>query len=451
MAEMDITGTSDPFANIRNLGVDQPTIATPEQNDRVRRIMEALSQGQRPSDVGIPYASDLGTTPPPAGSTSTDPLESPLDKAMKRDPQGTVKALQAAYGSLKGIPQKEQDRIMSNYLDPKLETLMVQHTPGEHPASTTSVNPVHGQTEPGSFGMIPQIQPVPEPSPQDAERHAKIMEILTKRNYTKAGAEAMANSAVPSVRQWNLYQDQLKKNQEKVAQVMASPAPTNGLHLDAEGHPYNPMLNQDRTQGSVFYGNNTPQFNLVKAIPLLTSHIEETMKQVDKIAPKGHNAFANWVQAKRREFYQDPNQVALKQLLDPASAMAMSTLYASGGAAMRGGVRAAEMFGHSFYDDTNNVQAVKQKLSTALGLMQHLALSANVHPAYQRMIEQAQRDLESMGSKGSNSVTQGVQKFENLPDPKMYANQVMKDPETGARKVSNGVQWIDLPAPTGEY
>jgi hypothetical protein len=240
------------------------------------------------------------------------------------------------------------------------------------------------------------------------------------------------------MREWRSSEKIRAKQEEKKAQWLASPVPPTTIHLNAKGEPYFPVLNSDREPGSVQYALTSPQGKLVASTPLLLSHVLQTVDEVSKVAPKGKAAFQNWIAAKMREWSGDPAQRAIGSLLDPASAMAVGTLYSSGGAPTRGGVRMEEMFRNSFYSPGDNIPAVKEKLSVALGLLQDIASRQNLHPRFLKEIQEAQKKVSAMG--GSTA----PQALTTFPDAAQHRGRELRGSD-GSRWMSDGRTWRRIP------
>lgn len=310
-------------------------------------------------------------------------------------------------------------------------------------AQVAKAQPPAPAPTPGAAPSVPgespttQAQQAPVPPPQDLERHAQLVAAASRQGYTKAGAEAFADNLVPSMRQWKMQQDIEKKQAERKAQWLSSPVPAATIQLNAKGEPYYPVLNSDREPGSVQYAINSPQGKLVAATPLLLSHALQTVDEVSKINPKDKAAFQNFISAKIREWQGDPAQRAIASLLDPASAMAVGTLYSSGGAPTRGGVRMAEMFRNSFYSPGDSIPTVKEKLSVALGLLGDIAQRQNLHPRFIKEIQDAQKRVTAMG--GSTA----PQTYDALTDPSKAKGRTMFGSD-GSRWLSDGQTWRRL-------
>ena len=156
-----------------------------------------------------------------------------------------------------------------------------------------------------------------------------------------------------------------------------------GLYLDPDGKPITPLYTKEIQPGTIFYRQNSPQQNLFSASNLMVNHVERTLDNLETLSKESAPRFVQLFKNELQIYGNDKQVVTLRDLLGPATSLAIAGMYRQGGTGVRGGVLLAKMFegGIANIEGGDTLEIVLNKIKTALNLDRASLLAHNMHPA----------------------------------------------------------------------
>jgi len=316
------------------------------------------------------YGQTLASDLPPEALQQVDELQkAQMARGLARAPEGSANPLTYS-GPIAGYtgPLSPQDLITDD---------------GRAPAI-----PVYGGnrlTPDSAEGMMRNLQFA-------GGKFGRVMDLLggLPKGLSDKVQQGILEQAIPGSMS-NLHnqerQDKLDDFRQRREMMRLEGPAKPGVYLDEQGTPYSPQIGADVQPKTTYYQKDSPQAKVWSATGMINTHIDQTLDALKGIAQNDTNKFSQYLNTELRRIGNNPDVNALKELLGPATALAVGNAYAAGGTSMRGGVRMAEMFKNGVYSESDTLKSSLGKLKRLAEIQLDSAKHSNLHPSVIQSIQ----------------------------------------------------------------
>lgn len=277
-------------------------------------------------------------------------------------------------------------------------------------AATQQAN--NGTTGKANEGAIP---------PQELVAMTVMAKTMKQHGFPAEVIQSTLENKFPWLKEQKVAANLEKKQSEADIRKAGAPAPA-GTYLDENGQQYNPLYGGDVTKGSTFYRKGSTQEALFDSSSMINTHVDRTLNALQSVAPGDRNRLLQMLNTKLSNLQNNPDIGVLVDLLSPATALAVSKAYGSGG--QRGGVRMAEMFKNSVYSEGDTLGRALTKLKNLEQIILAGAEDHKLHPQVIDSIKERISTIDAMlkgtGKGAATKSSPGEPKWETSGGVRFY-------------------------------
>lgn len=226
--------------------------------------------------------------------------------------------------------------------------------------------------------------------PQELVAMTVMAKTMKQHGFPAEVIQSTLENKFPWLKEQKVAANLEKKQSEADIRKAAAPAPA-GTYLDEQGQQYNPLYGGDVTKGSTFYKKGSTQEALFDSSSMINTHVDRTLNALQSVAPGDRNRLSQMLNTKLSNLQNNPDIGVLVDLLSPATALAVSKAYGSGG--QRGGVRMAEMFKNSVYSEGDTLGRALTKLKN---LEQIILAGAEDHKLHPQVVDSIKQRISTI-------------------------------------------------------
>ncbi len=283
--------------------------------------------------------------PPTEYNLDSNPYSADIGKLTRQ----STTASPGADVLIRGKNPETGNPWFGNQLPPWASPEARSQLAADQAATQQTNNGTTGKTNEGA-GSIP---------PQELVAMTVMAKTMQQHGFPAAVIQSTLENKFPWLKTQKVQENIDKKQTEADIRKSAAPAPP-GTYLDENGQQYSPIYGGDITPKSTFYKKGSTQEALFDSSSMINTHVDRTLNALQSVAPGDRNRMSQMLNTKLSNLQNNPDIGVLVDLLSPATALAVSKAYGSGG--QRGGVRMAEMFKNSVYSEGDTLGRALTKL-----------------------------------------------------------------------------------------